>query len=57
MTKNKHWIFLEKLRRSGTVNMFGAVPYIMHEFNVAQNDAKEILANWMRNYRKEDYED
>lgn len=56
MTKNKHWIFLEKLRRSGVVNMFGAASYIMREFNVTYEQAKDILTNWMKNYRREDYE-
>jgi len=56
-TNNKYYIFLEKLRRSGKTNMYGAVPYIQEEFNLDYNDAKEILLDWMKNYNKEDYAD
>ena len=54
-TTNEHWIYLENLRRSGVTNMFGAVPYIMGEFHVSQDEAREILLNWMQNYNPDDY--
>lgn len=54
-TTNKYWIFLENLRRSGVTNMYGAVPYLMEEFELSSADAKEILVDWMQNYNKEDY--
>ena len=57
MTKNKYWIFLEDLRRSGITNMFGAVPYIMEVFEVNYDIAKTILVDWMKNYNPKDYED
>lgn len=56
MTKNKYWIFLEDLRRSGITNMFGAVPYIMEVFEVNYDIAKTILVDWMKNYNPKDYE-
>lgn len=55
-TTNIYWIYLENLRRSGVVNMYGAVPYIMSEFHVSRSEATEILLGWMKNYKKEDYE-
>ena len=55
MTTNEHWIYLEELRKSGVVNMYGAAPYIMSEFHVSQDEAKEILLNWMKNYNRNDY--
>lgn len=55
MTNNKYWIFLEKLRRSGVTNMYGAKPFIMREFAVDDNTAEKILSEWMENYNPEDY--
>lgn len=56
MTDNKYWIYLEKLRRSGETNMYGAVPYLMEEFGLTKAEAIPILADWMRNYNAADYE-
>lgn len=56
MTDNKYWIFLEKLRKSGVTNMYGATPYLVKEFGISKNKAIEILADWMHNYNKRDYE-
>ena len=55
MTTNKYWIFLENLRRSGVVNMFGATPYLEEEFGLSRQEAKEILLDWMDNYNRDDY--
>ena len=55
-TTNVYWIYLEQLRRSGVTNMFGAVPYIMDEFDVDKTEASKILSDWMKNYNPEDYE-
>ena len=56
MTDNKHWIYLEHLRRSGVVNMYGAAPYVENEFDVSREEAQTIVADWMRNYKRSDYE-
>ena len=55
MTTNQYWIYLENLRRSGVTNMYGAAPYLMSEFDVTKDEACEILADWMKNYNREDY--
>lgn len=57
MTDNKYWIFLEQLRRSGVVNMFGAGPYLEQHFDLDENQARKILAEWMKNYNPDDYAD
>lgn len=54
-TTNKYWIFLENLRRSGVCNMYGAVPYLMEEFDIGSAEAQDILVDWMENYNREDY--
>lgn len=56
MTNNQYWIFLEELRRSGAVNMFGAGPYIKEAFGVSSREARNILADWMEHYDPKDYE-
>ena len=56
-TTNVYWIFLEELRRSGVVNMFGAAPYLADEFDLDEREARRILADWMNNYNREDYDE
>lgn len=56
MTENKYWIFLENLRRSGETNMYGAAPYLQMAFGMTEKEAIKVLADWMRNYNREDYE-
>ncbi len=57
MTTNKYWIYLEQLRRSGETNMYGAAPYLACEFGLDSRDAREILADWMKNYNPNDYKE
>lgn len=52
-----YWNYLEKLRRSGITNMYGAAPYLAEEFNLNLNDARDILLDWMYNYNSKDYEE
>ena len=56
-TTNEYWIYLEQLRRSGVTNMYGASPYLAEEFGLSRNEARDILADWMRNYNPDDYEE
>lgn len=47
----KYWNFLDNLRQSGTINMFGAIPYLTKVFpELDKNTAREVLADWMGNY-------
>lgn len=54
-TKNKYWIYLENLRKSGVVNMYEAAPYLQKTFDLGDKEAIKILADWMKNYKQEDY--
>jgi len=56
-TDNQYWIYLEELRRSGITNMYGAAPYLQQEFGLDKLDARQILADWMKNYNPDDYEE
>ena len=42
--------YLNALRESGVTNMFGAAPYIMEEFDVDRNMARDLLKHWMENF-------
>lgn len=43
--------FLDVLRDSGIVNMFGATPYIMEEFPLLDKiEARSFLIEWMQTY-------
>ena len=55
-TENKYWIFLENVRRSGVINMFGAAPYLEEIFGLSKKEAREVLADWMANYNPDDYD-
>jgi hypothetical protein len=48
----EYFRFLERLRKSGITNMFGAVPYLMEFFQIEKEEAKDILLKWMENYEK-----
>ena len=41
------FIFLDDLKDSGVVNMFGAADNIMNEFGYTREQSKKLLAEWM----------
>tara|TARA_R100001230_G_C5560463_1_gene85217 strand:+ start:205 stop:411 length:207 start_codon:yes stop_codon:yes gene_type:complete len=42
--------WLEMLRQSGVVNMFGASPYLADAFDLDEREARDVLLKWMDNY-------
>lgn len=48
-------VYLENLRRSGKVNMFGAAPYLAKEFGLSTEQAISELTEWMQDYEPTDY--
>ena len=56
MNKVQYHNFLEKLRRSGVVNMFGAGVYLEKVFGLSKAKAREVLTEWMETYNPDDYE-
>lgn len=51
---DEYFDYLEELRESGVVNMFGAVPYLQSRFPELSSDrrrAGEILRAWMDSYK------
>ncbi len=49
----EHKEYLDQLRESGVTNMFGAGSYLEDEFGLGRNEAREVLAEWMRTYGKD----
>ena len=50
----KYFDYLDDLRKSGRVNMYGAVPYLLRRFPELLGDAGRaaaILKAWMDSYR------
>jgi hypothetical protein len=50
--KQEMFEYLDTLRESGVVNMFGATPYVQEAFDLKKAEAKQILKEWMENYGK-----
>lgn len=45
-------VYLNSLRKGGTVNMFGAAPYISETFGVNKEEARQYLKNWMDSFQE-----
>ena len=44
--------YLNKLRKSGKVNMFGATPYLQEAFGLEKKEASVVLSEWMKNFNE-----
>ena len=50
--KEEVFMFLEDLRKSGRINMFGAVPYVQKVFGLDRYDARDIVIEWMNSFTR-----
>ena len=49
----EYYKFLEALRRTGVVNMFGSGPYLQSCFpQLTEEDVNEIFCSWAANYKE-----
>ena len=39
--------FLNQLRASGSINMFGASPVLAEMYNISPKEARTVLSHWM----------
>lgn len=46
----KCFAWLDDLRNEGTVNMFGARPYLADEFDLDRKESADILAKWQTSF-------
>ena len=42
--------YLNMLRESGQVNMFGATPHLAKEMEISQSEARKIMSLWISNF-------
>ena len=42
--------YLDELRESGVVNMFGAGTYVMEEYDLTKQEAREYVTDWIRTF-------
>jgi hypothetical protein len=49
----EYYDYLNDLRESGAVNMFGAGVYLQERFGISRYEAKVILLAWMEQYKSE----
>ena len=45
-------VFLDQLRESGAINMFGAAPYVSDAFGVTKYEARDLVKNWMQTFEE-----
>ena len=46
------FLFLDRLRDSGRINMFGAAPYLEKAFGLSKKEAREVLLQWMKSFNR-----
>ena len=49
--------FLDSIRESGSINMFGASPVIAEMFEVDKREARRLLGAWMKQFGKKESND
>ena len=47
MYKEDIFAFLDNVRESGSINMFGAAPVLQEVFGLDRRDARDMLREWM----------
>lgn len=50
LDKESVYSFLEDLRISGEVNMYGAYPCLQDFYGFSRREAIDVLNDWMKNY-------
>lgn len=51
--QDKYLRYLNAVRESGLINMFGAVPYLIYEFpELDKRQARTVLSYWMQTFSK-----
>ena len=51
---SEYFEFLDDLRESGEVNMFGAPRVLQDVFGVGRYEARDIVAEWMKSFGKKE---
>ena len=54
--EKKIFDYLNNLRVSGIVNMWGASPYVAMEFEIEESEARKATGKWMKNFNADGYD-
>lgn len=47
--------YLNSLRESGAINMFGARPYLAEQFELSKKESTRVLVKWTKNFNENGY--
>ncbi len=47
MNKEEMFVYLDNIRETSAINMFGAAPYLQDAFGLSRHEARDILLEWM----------
>lgn len=50
MNKQEVFEYLDDLRESGQMNMFGAGPYVQRKFSRTRREAQALVVEWMTTF-------
>lgn len=50
MNKEEMFVYLDDIRETGKINMFGAGPYLQDAFGLSRYEAKDIVLEWMNTF-------
>jgi len=53
--KEQVFRFLDVIRESGSMNMFGSGPVVQEAFDVDRHQAKELVLEWMETFATRHY--
>ena len=48
--ERSYYFYLDVLRKSGVTNMLGAGKYLMEEFHLDHQEARDVLSDWMKTF-------
>jgi hypothetical protein len=49
-TLDIYFDYLDGLRESGVVNMYGASEYLQRDWDLSRTEAREVLKEWMESF-------
>jgi hypothetical protein len=47
VNREEMFVYLDNIRETGAINMFGAAPYLQDAFGLSRYEARDILLEWM----------
>lgn len=51
--RDELFAFLDIIRESGQINMFGAAPVLVETYGLSRRDARRVLLEWMDTFSRD----